>query len=126
VPVFSYRTTDFPGFYLSTSGVSTPVLSSPHEVACAARTQWELGLRSGLVLGNPIPEQARIPDEEWREWLEQAQLWAERDRIQGKAVTPYLLDRVAALSEGRTVRANLALLESNASLAAEVAIALGS
>jgi pseudouridylate synthase len=126
VPVFSYRTTDFPGFYLSTCGVSTPVLSSPHEVAGVARTQWELGLHRGLVLGNPLPERERIPDEEWSEWLQQAQLEAERDRIQGKRVTPYLLDRVAALSEGRTVRANLALLRSNASLAAEVAVALGS
>jgi pseudouridine-5'-phosphate glycosidase len=126
VPVFSYRTPDFPGFYLSKSGVSTPVLSSPGEVARAARTQWELGLEIGLVLGNPIPAEERIPDEEWRGWFDEAQLSAERDGMRGKAVTPYLLGRVATLSGGRTVQANLALLQSNASLAAEVAVALGS
>jgi pseudouridine-5'-phosphate glycosidase len=126
VPVFSYRTPDFPGFYLSKSGVSTPVLSSPGEVARAARTQWELGLEIGLVLGNPIPAEERIPDEEWRGWFDEAQLSVERDGMRGKAVTPYLLGRVATLSGGRTVQANLALLQSNASLAAEVAVALGS
>jgi pseudouridylate synthase len=126
VPVFSYRTSDFPGFYLSKSGVSTPALSSPEEVAGVARTQWALGLETGMVLGNPIPAHERIPDAEWRDWLEQAQRSAQRDRVQGKAVTPYLLECVAALSGGRTVQANLALLESNASLAGEVAVALGS
>jgi pseudouridine-5'-phosphate glycosidase len=126
VPVFSYRTPDFPGFYLSTSGVTAPVLSSPDEVARVARTQWDLGLATALVLGNPIPAAEQIPDNEWCEWLQEAQVLAERDHVQGKAVTPYLLDRVATMSAGRTVRANIALLKSNASLAAEVAVALAS
>jgi pseudouridylate synthase len=126
VPVFSYRTPDFPGFYLSRSGVTAAVLSSPDEVARVARTQWDLGLRTALVLGNPIPDADQIPDVEWSEWLQEAQALAERDRIRGKAVTPYLLDRVATLSAGRTVQANIALLESNASLAADVAVALAS
>lgn len=126
VPVFSYRTPDFPGFYLSKSGVTAPVLSSPHEAARVARTQWELGLMTALLLGNPIPAGEQIEDDDWREWLQEAQRMAVRDQIQGKAVTPYLLDRVATLSAGRTVRANIALLESNASLAADVAVALAS
>jgi len=62
----------------------------------------------------------------WRDWLQEAQSSAEREHIQGKAVTPYLLDRVASLSGGRTVQANIALLESNAILAAEVAVAFSS
>ncbi len=124
VPVFGYRTPDFPGFYLSKSGVSVPMVSSPAEVARVAHAQWDLGLVAGLVLGNPIPAQERIADEEWDAWLQEAQRSAQRAQIQGKAVTPYLLDRVATLSAGRTVRANIALLESNATLAAEVAVAL--
>jgi pseudouridine-5'-phosphate glycosidase len=126
VPVVSYRTPDFPGFYLSKSGMSVPMLSSADEVARAARTQWELGLTTGMVVGNPIPAGEQISDDEWHEWLEEAQISAQRDHIQGKAVTPYLLDRVASLSGGKTVKANIALLESNASLAAEVAVALAS
>lgn len=124
VPVFSYRTADFPGFYLRASGVCTPRLASADEVARTARMHWELGLSTGLVLGNPIPAHEQIPPDAWHEWLRVARGAAERDRIGGKAVTPYLLDRVAALSDGRTVRANIALLESNASLAAEIASAL--
>jgi pseudouridylate synthase len=124
VPVFSYRTRDFPGFYLLKSGAYAPVLSSPDEVARAARMQWELGLTTGLVLGNPIPAHEQIAEDDWRDWLQEAQSSAEREHIQGKAVTPYLLDRVASLSGGRTVQANIALLESNAILAAEVAVAL--
>lgn len=126
VPVFGYRTPDFPGFYLSRSGVSVPMLASPDEVAGVARAQWDLGLGTGLVLGNPIPSHERIADREWQEWLQDAQTSARQNRIQGKAVTPYLLDRVATLSAGKTVRANIALLESNAALAAQIAVAFAS
>lgn len=126
VPVFGYRTPDFPGFYLSRSGVSVPMLASPDAVAGVARAQWDLGLGTGLVLGNPIPSHERIADREWQEWLQDAQTSARQNRIQGKAVTPYLLDRVATLSAGKTVRANIALLESNAALAAQIAVAFAS
>ena len=126
VPVFGYRTAEFPGFYLATSGVRVPALESPEEVALVARTQWTLGLGTAIVLGNPIPAGDRIPLEEWEAWIEDAQDAAAAEGIRGKAVTPYLLDRVATLSRGRTVAANLALLESNAALAAEVAIAFAS
>lgn len=126
VPVFGYRTPDFPGFYLSRSGVSVPMLASPDAVAGVARAQWDLGLGTGLVLGNPIPSHERIADREWQEWLQDAQTSARQNQIQGKAVTPYLLDRVATLSAGKTVRANIALLESNAALAAQIAVAFAS
>ena len=124
VPVFGYRTREFPGFYLAKSGVEVPMLGSPHEVALVARMQWTLGLGTAVVVGNPIPRSDQIPPVEWESWLEQAQVAAADEDIRGKAVTPYLLDRVASLSRGRTVTANLALLESNAALAAEVAVAL--
>lgn len=126
IAVFSYCTVDFPGFYLLKSGVATAALSSPVEVAQVARTQWELGLETGLVLGNPIPAEHQISDDDWLSWRELAQHSAARDGIRGKEITPYLLAHVAELSNGQTVRANLVLLESNASLAAEVAVALAS
>lgn len=124
VPVFSYRSPYFPGFYLERSGVQAPVLRSAAAVARVARAQWDLGSAAGLVLGNPIPSASAIPPDDWQTWLDAARAEAEHDGIRGKAVTPYLLDRVAAASGGRTVAANLALLEANAALAAEVAVAL--
>jgi pseudouridine-5'-phosphate glycosidase len=124
VPVFSYGTPHFPGFYLTRSGVQTPVLSTPEEVARAAEAQWDLGYAAGMVVGNPIPPQAAIGAEDWNDWLEAARSEAEREGVRGKAVTPYLLDGVAAASGGRTVEANLALLAENAHLAGRVAAAL--
>ncbi|HEX6506240.1 MAG TPA: pseudouridine-5'-phosphate glycosidase [Chloroflexota bacterium] len=124
VPVFSYQTPEFPSFYLERTGVSAPMISSAAEIARVAKAQWDLGYKSGIVIGNPIPAGDAIEQQDWKVWLESARTDAAREGIQGKAVTPYLLDRVAAASAGRTVRANVALLESNARLAAEVAAAL--
>ncbi len=126
VPVYGYMTEDFPGFYLTRSGVAATALAGAPEVAAVARAHWELGLKSGIVLGNPIPGHCAIPLDQWQHWLIDAQEAATRDGITGKQVTPYLLEQVAELSQGRTVEANLALLISNASVAAEVAVALGS
>jgi pseudouridine-5'-phosphate glycosidase len=84
-----------------------------------------LGSSAGIVLGNPIPAEDAIAPEEWTAWLRQARQAAERDGIRGQAVTPYLLARVAEISEGRTVDANVALLVNNARVAAEIALALG-
>jgi pseudouridine-5'-phosphate glycosidase len=78
-----------------------------------------------MVVGNPIPRKDAIPPEEWADWLRQARLAAEHDGIRGQAVTPYLLARVAEISRGRTVDANIALLVNNARVAAEIAVALG-
>src|SRR5579859_511099 len=83
VPVFGYRTADFPGFYLSQSGMSVPRVSSPDEVAHVARMHWDLGLATGLVLGNPIPAHERIAEDDWHAWLQEAQDAAEQDHIQG-------------------------------------------
>ncbi len=126
VPVFTYRTESFPAFYLRDSGVSTPMLRTAGEIARVARTQWDLGYQGGMVIGNPLPETKAIGAEDWQRWIEEAHGDAISDRIAGKAVTPYLLDRVATLSGGRTVEVNLALLENNAALAAEIAVALAS
>lgn len=126
VPVFSYQVPNFPAFYLRSSGVVTAVRHRPEDIAEAARRQWELGYHAGVVVGHAIAEDEAIAPALWQEWLQQAEEAARRDRIGGKAVTPYLLDQVARLSEGRTVRANIALLAANSRLAAEIAVALQS
>lgn len=121
VPVFSYQSDHFPAFYMRSSGIRTPRVETPAAIARVARFQWQLGSSAGLVVGNPIPESAAIPPALWTTWLESAQRAATNAAVRGGQVTPYLLDRVSQESRGQTVDANLSLLRSNASLAAEVA-----
>jgi pseudouridine-5'-phosphate glycosidase len=124
VPVVGYRSERFPAFYVRDSGLPVPCLPDAATVARAATAQWALGSTAGMVVGNPIPASAAIDPEQWSGLLTQAMEAAERDGVRGQAVTPYLLAQVARISEGRTVRANVALLVNNARLAAEIALAL--
>jgi pseudouridine-5'-phosphate glycosidase len=126
VPVFAYRSSTFPAFYLLSSGEPARCVDSVHTIAKVAQAQWELGYASGIVVGNPIPEERALHSEDWQTWLRRAREVAERDRVRGKDVTPYLLAKVAEYSEGRSVEANVALLRSNARLAGEIAVALAS
>lgn len=121
VSVLGYRTNDFPGFYLTRTGIPIPRADSPRDVARIASIQTHLGQPAGMVIANPIPEGLAIVPDEWERWLASASRAAVQDGVAGKEVTPYLLDHVARASEGRTVTANLALLESNARLAGEIA-----
>jgi pseudouridine-5'-phosphate glycosidase len=124
VPVLAFGSYKFPGFYEEDSGFSVPQVNSAAEIAAIAQAQWELEYRAGVVVGNPVPRDSAVAREDWQSWLEAAVASASQNGIQGKEVTPYLLSRVAALSDGRTLRANLALLASNARLAGEVAVQL--
>ncbi|MGH2443287.1 MAG: pseudouridine-5'-phosphate glycosidase, partial [Chloroflexota bacterium] len=124
VPVFAYRSEEFPAFFLRTSGIPCAALDSPLQIAQVARLQWNLGSSSALVIGNPLPAEHAIDVEMWERWSATAHRDAQENNIRGKAVTPYLLDHVARASQGETVRANLVLLEANARLAAEIAIEL--
>jgi pseudouridine-5'-phosphate glycosidase len=126
VPVYSFRTEHFPAFYLRDSGAISIAVKSVGDIAAIARAQWDVGYEAGLVIGNPIPETAALPAESWDRWLADAQQAALHHRVKGKDVTPFLLAAVAQSSEGRTVEANLSLLESNAHLAGEIAAALTS
>src|SRR5947209_663868 len=124
VPVVGYRTARFPGFYLLDSGLAVPCVPDATTVARSARAQWSVGITAGMVVGNPVPTESAIAPELWAAWLAEARAGAERDGVRGQAVTPSLLARVAEISAGRTVEANIALLINNARLAAEIARAL--
>lgn len=125
VPVLGYQTDRFPQFYSRGSAAHLV----PHRVDTASTaaqvclTNWQhLRCVSGIVLANPVPEADAIEQSEMDAAVEQAvQLAAER-HIRGPALTPFLLTAVAQLTGGRAMSANLALLESNAALAAEVAV----
>jgi pseudouridine-5'-phosphate glycosidase len=125
VPVIGYRSDAFPAFWSRDSGLAAPLrLDTPAEIARAHRLRQGLGLAGGQLVANPIPAEAEIPLGEIGRVIDAAVADAEADGVRGKAVTPYLLQRVMERTEGRSLAANVALIENNARLAAEVALAL--
>lgn len=125
VPVIGYGTDDFPAFYSCKSGLDvTTSVDTPQEVVEFAKAHWEAGLQSAVLVANPVPEQDAIPSKEMEPLIEQAVKDAKERGIHGKEVTPFLLQRIAELTRGKSMRANLALLLNNARLAAQIAKAL--
>ena len=124
VPVFGFGADEFPAFYRRSSGL--PVdrrYDSIAELASAVRLHLSLGLGSGVLIANPIPIADEMPLQLYDRALHTALSEAETRRIRGRAVTPFLLDRMHALTDGDSVRANVALLGHNAQVAAAVAVA---
>jgi pseudouridine-5'-phosphate glycosidase len=125
VPVVGWGTRELAGFYARSSGRT--LASSIADAAAAARiatVHWSLGLTSGLVIAAPLPETAALPADEAEAAVAQATADAAAAGVHGPAATPYTLARVAELTAGRSVKANLALIENNASIAAQIATAL--
>jgi pseudouridylate synthase len=125
VPVICYGTDEFPAFWSRSSGLPAPLrLDSSAEIARFIAIKRDLGLAGGTVVANPIPPSKEIPANDLRPHIEAVieEAWAHD--IAGKDVTPYLLERLAALTGGRSLDANIALVENNARLGAEIAIAL--
>jgi pseudouridine-5'-phosphate glycosidase len=124
VPVVGYGTDDFPAFWTRSSGLRADVrLDTPEAVAALIETQFNLGM-GGILIGNPIPEADAMDEALIAAKIEQALADADAAGISGKATTPYLLTRIFELTEGRSLKANIALVENNARVAARIAIAL--
>ena len=125
VPVVGYQTDELPAFYSRSSGLKLDLRAdSPEEVAAIAAEHWRLGFTTSVLVVNPIPTEAEVPAEELRGEIESALVAAAEQNITGKSVTPFLLSRIAAKSEGRALRANIALLKNNARVAGQIACAL--
>ncbi|MCX7855834.1 MAG: pseudouridine-5'-phosphate glycosidase [Anaerolineae bacterium] len=125
VPVIGYDTDTFPAFTSPTSGLPLPLRAdSPEEVAAMARARDGLSLRAALLVTVPVPEEESIPWEEAQAEIEAAVAEADVQGIRGPALTPYLLARLAHQTDGRSLRANRALLVQNARIAARIARAL--
>jgi pseudouridine-5'-phosphate glycosidase len=122
VPVVGCKTDEFPAFYSRESGLGVSVrLDSPKEIADFANAHWKLGMRSAVLVTNPIPEAEAIPKSEMEPIIAKASAEAMANHIHGQKLTPFLLSRISELTEGRSLRANLALLLNNARLAAQIA-----
>lgn len=126
VPVIGFQTDEFPAFYSRSSGLPVDQRAdTPEEVAAIFRAQRRLGLPGGMLVVVPVPAEAEVPRERVEPAIEQALGEAEARGVRGKALTPFLLARVAELTSGEALQANLALLENNARVAAQIALALG-
>jgi pseudouridine-5'-phosphate glycosidase len=121
VPVVGYGTDDFPAFYVQSSGepVSTRV-DTPGQAAALLSAHWELK-GAGIVLAQPVAAEAALGREEFETALTRAQDLAAAANVRGPAVTPFLLARLAEITEGKTLRTNQTLVLANAHLAAQVA-----
>jgi pseudouridine-5'-phosphate glycosidase len=127
VPVVGYETDELPAFYARTSGLRLALRAdSPGEVARIASAHWSLGLRSAILVVAPCPETAAIPSDEISRAIDSALDDASAAGVSGAALTPFLLARVTAATSGRSLVANLALLENNARLAGRIAVAVAS
>lgn len=124
VPVISVGSDDFPSFFSRSSGFGSPMrLDTPEELALAMKAKWDLGLTGGIAIANPIPVEDEIPEAQIGTLIAKAVAEAAEKGITGSAITPYLLGRIVELSDGDSLRANIALVKNNARLGAKVAAA---
>ena len=122
VPVIAYGQSEFPGFWARSCGLAAPLrLDSAADIAASHVMRGRLGLPGGQLVANPIPLDAEIPLPQIMPMIEQALAEATAQGIAAKSVTPFLLDRIFALTEGRSLTANIALVRNNARLGAEIA-----
>ena len=125
VPVIGYRTDEFPAFWSRSSGLRCPLrLDTPVAIAALIRAQRGLALDTGILIANPIDARDEIPRADMEETIRGAIEQSTQAGIVGKAVTPWLLARIAAMTAGRSLTTNMALIEQNAHLAARIAVAL--
>lgn len=125
VPVIGYQTDEFPAFYSRSSGLSVSARAeTPQEISEIARTHWQLGFQSAVLVGNPPLEGETMSSEAINQAIQRALDEAQEKDLHGQGVTPFLLSRVSDLTGGESLRVNLALLLNNARLAAQIASAL--
>ncbi|MFB2552111.1 pseudouridine-5'-phosphate glycosidase [Ensifer soli] len=125
VPVVTLGSVEFPAFWSRGSGLTSPLtLDDAEAIARFQAVRRTLGLGGGVLVANPIPEEYEIPRETMETFIARALGDADAAGISGKAVTPYLLGRLFEITEGRSLAANIGLVENNARLAARIAVAM--
>lgn len=125
VPVIAYGQDDMPAFWSRSVGIKAPLrMDSAATIAAAHRLRIALGIPGGQLVANPIPAEAEIDRATLAPIIARAASDAQTHGITGKGVTPYLLQRIYELTEGRSLTANIALVRNNARLAADIATQL--
>ncbi|TDK39636.1 pseudouridine-5'-phosphate glycosidase [Rhizobium deserti] len=124
VPVIAFGTEDFPAFFTRQSGYKADHrLDSPEEIARAMHLHHQLGTGTGLLIANPIPQEAALTPDFIDGTIADAVREAEERGISRKELTPFLLGRINELSKGESLKANIELVRNNAKLAAQMAVA---
>ena len=125
VPVIGYGTDTLPAFYTRESDFAVNFRAdSAEDIAAMMRAKWDLGLRGGAVIANPIPEEDAMKREFIDGIIKEALAEADANGISGKNVTPFLLGKVKELTEGKSLEANIALVKNNARVGVKIAVAL--
>ncbi|WP_352418513.1 pseudouridine-5'-phosphate glycosidase [Proteiniborus sp.] len=125
VPVVGFGTDEFPAFYTRKSGFKVDYrVDSEAELAKAIKAKWDLQLKGGLVIGNPIPYEYEMNHEYINKAINKALLEAESRGIRGKETTPFLLSKVKEITEGKSLESNIKLVYNNARLAAKLSVEL--
>ncbi|RNF28534.1 pseudouridine-5'-phosphate glycosidase [Massilia aurea] len=125
VPVLAVGQPGFPAFFTRDSGFKADFqLDSPEEQAAFIRTKWQLGLKGGVVVSNPVPAESAMAPDEIDAIIHQALQEAQQQAVSGKQVTPFLLARIKELTGGRSLATNIALVKHNALVGARLAVAL--
>ena len=124
VPVLGLRTDELPAFYCRTSGYKLDYNCQDEEtVAKIMKTKWDVGLKGGAVVGNPIPEQYAMDPDYMNKIIDQAVAQANAEHIHGKAITPFLLAHIKDMTGGSSFAANLELAYNNARACSKIACA---
>ena len=123
VPVIGYKTSELPAFYSSQSGFDVDYkIDSALEIAEILKTKWSLSIDGGVLVTNPIPVAFELESSIMNEAINEAIIEANNENISGKEITPYLLSKVNELTEGKSLDANIKLIQNNANLASKIAL----
>ena len=124
VPVLGFKTDEFPAFYCKTSGFKLDYnAQSEEEIAKIMKTKWDLGLKGGIVIGNPIPDEYAMDFKEMEGVINEAIRLADEKGIRGKNITPFLLATIKDMTGGESFASNLQLAYNNARVASRIAVA---
>ena len=122
VPLAAYGQDELPAFWSSSSGYKAPLrMDHPKEIANSFLVRKELGIPGGFLVANPVPAHFDIPKDVSEIWIKRALEEASSRDVSGKAVTPFLLNSILEISEGRSIASNVELVKSNARLGAKIA-----
>ncbi len=125
ITVLGWQCDDFPAFYSRSSGLAVDErVDSARDVIEIAEARNDMGMRNAILVAVPVPERYEISIDEIERFLAEAMRSAEEENVRGKELTPFLLAQLSSKSNGRTLEANVALLENNARVAARIATGL--